>query len=201
MARDLGKLNEALRVEADALLWEKGLHPLLETYGLVHVSGSYALQLMVWRDLDIYLVTEGLPQSAFFHLGGQIADLLTPTRMHFRNERVAKTEGLPEGLYWGIYLGNEREGAWKIDVWAVSPAHFIVLDEFRKNLESRLTASSRRKILEIKAQCWMKPGYRRTFSSRDIYEAVLDEGVDDLSSFEAYLQRVKGCTLQAEHTP
>lgn len=197
MARGLSQLNEALRAEADALLWGQGLHPLLEKYGLVHVSGSYALQLMVWRDLDIYLVTAGLPLPEFFHLGGQIADLLTPTRMHFRNERVAKTEGVPEGLYWGIYLGNEREGAWKIDVWAVSPAQFLVLDEFRRTLEGRLTAASRRKILEIKAQCWMKPGYRRIFSSQDIYKAVLDEHVDDLSSFDAYLQRVKGCTLEA----
>jgi hypothetical protein len=170
---------------------------MLETYGLVHVSGSYALNLLVWRDLDIYLVTAGLPLSEFFHLGGQIADLLTPTRMHFRNERVAKTEGLPEGWYWGIYLGNERKGAWKIDVWAVNPAQFMVLDGFRKNVESRLTTSARRKILETKAQCWMKPGYRRTFSSRDIYEAVLGGDVDDLSSFEAYLQRVKCCTLEA----
>ena len=197
MAPDIEKLNEVLRAEADALLWKKGLHPLLEQYGQIHVSGSYALKLMVWRDLDIYLVTEDLPLCAFFHMGGQLADLLTPTRMHFRNERVAKTEGLPEGLYWGIYLGNEREGAWKIDVWVVSPAQFMVLDAFRTNVESRLTASARRKILEIKALCWRKPGYRRTFSSQDIYEAVLNGEVDDLISFDAYLQRVKGCTLEA----
>ena len=193
----LDNLDKALRAEADGLLWVKGLHPLLERFGQVQITGSYALKLMAWRDLDLYLVTEELRLSEFFRLGGQIADLLTPTKMSFRNERVARTEGLPEGLYWGIYLGDERAGAWKIDLWAVGPEQFRALDEFCRNIERRLTATARRKILEIKAQCWMKPGYRRTFSSRDIYEAVLAGGVSDLAAFDDYLQREKGCTLEA----
>jgi hypothetical protein len=197
MSRNVDKLDEALRAEADRLLLGKGLHSLLEKYGQVHLTGSYALKLMAWRDLDIYLVAEELPVSEFFRLGWQIANLLSPTKMSFRNERVARTEGLPQGLYWGIYLGNERAGAWKIDLWAINREQFIVLDEFCKEIERRLTASSRLKILQIKAQCWMKPGYRRTFSSRDIYDAVLAEEVEDLDAFERYLQRIKGCTLEA----
>lgn len=197
MNPEFDNLDQALRAEADGLLWGKGLHPLLERFGQVQITGSYALKLMAWRDLDLYLVTEELRLSEFFCLGGKIADLLTPTKMSFRNERVARTEGLPVGLYWGIYLGDERAGAWKIDLWAVSKEQFRALDEFCQNIERRLTAAARRKIIEIKAQCWMKPGYRRTFSSRDIYEAVLAEGVGDLAAFDAYLQRVKGCTLEA----
>ena len=194
----LDKLDEALRAEADGLLWGKGLHALLEGVGQVRVTGSYALKLMAWRDLDLYLVTEELPLSAFFRLGGELAALLAPTKMSFRNERVARTEDLPEdGLYWGIYLGDERAGAWKIDLWAIGPKQFRVLDEFLKHIESRLTAAARLKILEIKAQCWMRPEYRRGFSSRDIYEAVLAEGVADLAAFEVYLHRVKGCALGA----
>ena len=195
MGGDVDGLDQTLRAEADGLLWRKGLHALLEKYGRVHPTGSYALKLMAWRDLDIYLVAEDLSLSDFFDLGSQLAVLLTPARMHFRNERVARTEGLPKGLYWGLYLGDERAGAWKIDIWAVNPGQFTALDEFREKIEKRLTASSRLKILELKAECWMRPGYRRAFSSRDIYDAVLDEGVDDLDAFSAYLQRVKGCTL------
>jgi len=196
MSHHVDQRDEALRAEADGLLWGKGLHSLLEKYGQVQVTGSYALKLMAWRDLDLYLVTDGLPVAEFFRLGGEVADLLSPIKMSFRNELMAKTEDLPRGLYWGIYLGNERAGAWKIDLWAINREQFMVLDEFCKDIERRLTASSRLKILQIKAQCWMKPGYRRTFSSRDIYHAVLAEGVDDLDTFDAYLQRVKGCTLE-----
>lgn len=196
MTCQLEERSQALRAEADALLWGIGLHPLLERYGQARVSGSHALDLMVWRDLDIYLVNEDLPLAGFFHLGGQLAELLTPARMHFRNERATKTQGLPVGLYWGVYLGNEREGAWKIDIWAVAPAQFMVLETSHDHVQRRLTAAARRTILEIKAQCWMKPGYRRTFSSWDIYEAVLDQGVVDLGSFDAYLKSVKGCTIE-----
>ena len=128
MNSEFDKDDEALRAEADELLWKKGLHPLLEKYGQVHLTGSYTLKLMVWRDLDIYLATEDLPVSEFFRLGGQIADLLNSPKMHFRNERVARTEGLPHGLYWGVYLGNEREGAWKIDIWAVTSEQLTILD-------------------------------------------------------------------------
>ena len=193
---EFDKEDETLRSEADELLWKRGLHALLSKYGQVHLTGSYALKLMVWRDLDIYLATENLPIPDFFRLGGLVADLLNSPKMNFRNERVAKTEGLPQGLYWGIYLGNEREGAWKIDIWAVTSEQLFALDEYCKDIEKRLTASSRLKILEIKAQCWKKPGYRRAFTSRDIYDAVLDEGVDNLIAFDAYLQRVKGYTIE-----
>ena len=47
--------DAALRAEADNLLIETGLMDLLRHRGSVHVSGSYALRLMTWRDLDIYL--------------------------------------------------------------------------------------------------------------------------------------------------
>jgi hypothetical protein len=194
---NVDKLDESLRAEADGLLWRKGLHSLLERYGQVHLTGSYALKLMAWRDLDLYLITEGILVSDFFRLGGEIADLLSPMRMSFRNELIARTEGLPQGLYWGIYLGDERAGGWKIDLWAIDREQFLVLDEFCRDIERKLTASARLKILQIKSQCWMKPGYRRTFSSRDIYQAVLAEGIDNLDAFDAYLQRIKGCTLEA----
>src|SRR5260370_19025251 len=171
------KLEQDLQAEADELLWGRGLHSLLSKYGQVQVTGSYSLRLMTWRALDLYLVTNGIAVADFFSLGAQIADLLDPIRMSFRNELKARTEGLPKGLYWGIYLGDERAGAWKIDLWAMDSEQLTVLDEGQKGIERKLTESSRMRILEIKAQCWMKPGYRRTFSSLDIYTAVLDEQV------------------------
>src|SRR5437762_7876552 len=107
--------DQELRNEADQLL-DSGLRTILDEYGKVHVIGSYALQLMVWRDLDIHLVQPVLDTAGFFEMGGRIAELLKPPRMHYRDETIVATEGLPRGLYWGIYLGDERNGAWKIDI-------------------------------------------------------------------------------------
>lgn len=78
-----------IRTEADDIL-RSGLLTILRRHGEVHVLGSYALGLMTWRDLDLHVVREDLDVTAFFDLGGEIATLLTPQRMHFRDESAAR---------------------------------------------------------------------------------------------------------------
>jgi hypothetical protein len=193
---ELFALDEALRAEADQILWERGLHRLLAHYGDVYPAGSCPLRLMVWRDLDLYLVAPGIPVAAFFRLGRRIAELLEPARMHYRDERVARTPGLPrDGLYWGIYLGDERAGAWKIDLWAVDEEEHDRLQAYQDAIEERLDVETRYRILRIKSAVWTQPGYRQRYSSQDIYQAVLDYGVADEDAFDAYLREHKGCGL------
>src|SRR5207247_11137556 len=69
--------DEALRAEADRLL-ASGLRQLLSEYGETHIIGSYALHLMVWRDLDIVLEMPRIDRKAFFELGKRMSDLLQP---------------------------------------------------------------------------------------------------------------------------
>lgn len=193
---ELLALDEAIRAEADEILWERGLHRLLAEYGEVYPTGSYALRLMTWRDLDLYLVAPDITVGAFFGLGRQIAELLGAPRMHFRNERVGHTAGLPrDGLYWGIYMGDERAGAWKIDLWAMDEEEHSRLQAYLDAIAARLSSKARRCILRIKSACWMRPGYRLRYSSQDIYEAVLDHGVADAGAFDAYLRVSKGYGL------
>ena len=90
MRDDLILLNEQLHEEADDILDKKGLRKILDRYGILHVTGSYSLGLMTWRDLDIYLEAEGLAEQEFFELGKDIDSLLRPVKMSFRNERIAK---------------------------------------------------------------------------------------------------------------
>ena len=154
--------------------------------------GSYALDTMVWRDLDVTLEAPSISVSDFFVLGGSLVAQLNPIKMSFRNERLARSPGLPIGLYWGMYLGDERAGAWKIDVWAVDVEHIEKDLALRKTIVEKLTPKSRRAILEIKSRCWQDPGYRRDFYALDIYKAVLDAGVTDINGFRSYLTRTKG---------
>ena len=176
-----------LHDEADRLL-DSGLRDVLDSYGEVHVVGSYALDLMTWRDLDIHVVRDPLDRAEFFALGARLADLLKPPRMHFRDETVAHTAGLPAGFYWGIYLGDERKGAWKIDIWATTRAGFAGPHAYTTRLLERLTPTSREAILRIKSRCWQHPGYRKAFTSADVYNAVLDRGVTSIEEFWAMLK-------------
>lgn len=183
--------NQVLKKEADVLLQEKGLLSLLKTAGTPHVHGSYALDLMTWRDLDIYLEADELTESEFFRLGSEICQALQPVKMSFRNERIGKTKGLPTGLYWGIYLGNERAGSWKIDIWAVDTAECNRLLAFNKGIIQQLTPAAVSQILNIKSQCWQDPAYRRTYTSADIYKAVLQHNITGLEDFYRFLRQRK----------
>src|SRR5215208_97296 len=94
----LTDLNDKIKSEANLILNDKGISELLKLYGTPHLSGSYSLDLMTWRDLDIYLETNTITKEEFFLLGSKIAVALEPVKMSFRNEKIAKTFGLPKGL-------------------------------------------------------------------------------------------------------
>lgn len=185
----LTELNKTIKKEANQILHEKKLFDILTAFGNPHLSGSYSLDLMTWRDLDIYLEVEEMTEEEFFWLGTKICKTLSPLRMHFRNEKLAKSEGLPNGLYWGIYLGDERKGAWKIDIWAISTVECKRLVNYCKNIKQQLDASTISSILEIKSQCWQDPEYRRSYGSGEIYDAVLNHAIKDVISFKSHLNR------------
>ncbi|HJP95428.1 MAG TPA: hypothetical protein VJ875_26000 [Pyrinomonadaceae bacterium] len=182
-------VDEALRAEADVLLYELGLKKLIEEYAPVHITGSYALQLMVWRDLDIMMNAPGITVGQFFDLGKRITVLLAPWKMFFTNSRENSSNDYPSGLYWGIRMGDIKRGAWKIDLWAFDS------DQFREKvlegeaLKSRLTEKNRLIILDLKGQLWDKPEYRDTITSQDIYAAVLDREVKTLDEFFRFIKK------------
>ena len=185
-------LNQLIKEEANEILNEKGLLSILKSYGEVHITGSYELNLMTWRDLDIYLEIENITETSFFVLGGKIAELLKPVKMSFRNETIAKTKGLPNGMYWGTYLGDERNGDWKIDVWAVTAAECQRLLKYCTLIKNKLTPVNSLQILYIKSKSWKNSQFRRSFVSTDIYNAVLERGITDMEEFEEYLKTLHG---------
>ena len=178
--------NPDLRQEAHNLLHNQGLLALLETFGDPRPHGSYALDVMVRRDLNIYLVTDNESVSDFFTLGSQIASLLKPERMSFRNELAARNTGLPPGLDWSIHLPPGDAG-WAIDVWTVPEAEYRRLTVYEADLITRLTEDNRRDIRYLKAQFYQHPLYRRAFFPRDIYDAVVFEEIVDGDAFFNYL--------------
>lgn len=186
----LHQANSVIRKEADDILYGRGLFDILKESGTPYITGSYDLGLMTWRDLDVYLETDGISQKDFFELGSRIATGFSPVKMSFRNELPGKTKGLPEGLYWGVYLGNERAGAWKIDVWAVKPPECRRLLDYCENIKKKLAPETALTILDIKSRCWQDPEYRRSYGSSDIYRAVLEKNITGIEEFRHYLQSI-----------
>ncbi|WP_144941835.1 hypothetical protein [Paenibacillus sp. 32O-W] len=184
------ELNEKIRNEANDLLNALGLMKTLKQYGQPCVHGSYSLNLMTWRDLDIYLEDNEMSVSKFFDLGKDLANSLNPSKMNYRNEWNGLSPHLPRGLYWGIYttiLNND----WKIDVWAIESTQFKQKQEQFAALQSKVNETNRPIILALKNHLHRHPDYRKKFFSVDIYEAVF-EGIKSTEQFSLWLENNRG---------
>jgi hypothetical protein len=193
----LENLNQMILQEAHVIIHSYGLIDILEKYGKPWFHGSYALRLMTWRDLDIYLCTDQLNQSMFFDLGKDLSFCLHPSKMHFRNELQGADTHLPKGLYWGIYARLMKQD-WKIDIWAIDEEQFIQKQREFRQLESKIDEQKRKVILNLKHYLSKHPDYRKKFFSVDIYDAVF-EGAKTLSDFSKWLNKNKGLSYQFEH--
>lgn len=170
-----------VKQEADHLLYDQGLYSILEDYGHPIIAGSYAYDLMTWHDLDIYFDGD-FDREAFFDLGYQITATFNAYKAFFTDNRGRS----PDGLYWGIRLGDLQAGAWKIDIWHLSDRDYQDQVRYCDVIKNALTDDTRRAIIEIKSHFCMKPGYRDTITSDDIYKAVLEHGVRNLEQFLHY---------------
>jgi hypothetical protein len=164
---------------------EGGLRAVLEEHGALHVTGSCALELMAWRDLDLHVALPRQDVAEWFALGRQVALLLRPWKMHFHDNRARQDAGSPAGLCWGVRLGDIRAGAWKLDIWGFDAATCAAREARQARLGARLTPETREAILRIKTELWTRPAYRDTIASQHIDDAVLDGGVRDLPGFWA----------------
>lgn len=172
-----------IRQEAELLLYEQGLYGILEGYGHSFIGGSYAYDLMTWHDLDIYF-TGDFDLEAFFDLGYEITATFKAYKSFFTDSRSRS----PDGLYWGIRLGDLQAGAWKIDIWHLSEKDYQDQIRYCDVIKNALTEDTCRAIIEIKSHFCMKPGYRDAITSDDIYRAVLDKGIRNVEQFMRYRQ-------------
>lgn len=193
---DLEKQNSLIVAEANKILYDRGFFAMLSKYGNPAPTGSYMLGLMTWRDLDIYLESDEMTVGRFFQLGAEIASAIRPQRMHFRNEFLGKTPGLPLGFYWGIYVSSaEFPEEWKIDVWSVDSEQAKRFQKSSDDLRASINEKSRLVILEIKSHFYNHPEYRRGFGSVDIYQAVIEKGIRSVEDFAGWLQEHRGLSL------
>ena len=77
MNESLIQLNSTLKAEADEIFLNHGLLDILNSFGTPHITGSYALGLMTWRDLDIYLQVDNFSRQTFLSSGVKYPLLLT----------------------------------------------------------------------------------------------------------------------------
>lgn len=144
---------------------------------------------MVWRDLDVSVLTPGLTAEQALRLPTPLLSRPDITSARYLNQTGRFTpEGKPRNARFFFMVFYEPEGghAWKVDIsfW---------LDDSRdeeactRRLCERVDDDTRLTILWLKDRAFQTPHYRVSVHSTDIYDAVLEHGVRTPEALDAYL--------------
>lgn len=198
MINDLLLQQDELQKEAGRIIAELNLEQILGECGKVCWVGSYPLGLMAWKDIDVEVRTANASREIVAVVVSKLATKFNKRIGFTLLDNREGTIDLPHGLYIGVkYFGNlenvkvaadVEDKVWKIDIWFLDEAQ-IAGREKTKEIKDKLAPDLREIILQIKQSVWDNQKYRRSFSSVDIYDAVLDNRVKTLEEFEAYLSR------------
>lgn len=71
---------------ADKLLYDFGLLDELNNYGTPYIVGSYAMDLMAWNDLDIYVSNECMSTEKLYELTSFILNTFHPVWYEAKKE-------------------------------------------------------------------------------------------------------------------
>lgn len=190
----LNKSNK-LKNEADSLLTEWKLLDFLNRYGDTYVVGSVVLDLMVWRDIDLVILSyKPVIRKAAVEIASHIYGNDRVRKVSIVDERLIENPRKPEGIYIGVEYITDYNDPWKIDIW------YLLAEKDKsvaktKDILSKLSTDTKEKILDIKSQMHDNPNYRKIVTSIDIYEAVLEKGVSDFDEFKHYIQITKNLML------
>jgi hypothetical protein len=182
--------SRSLRNEASNLLNHEGLLPLLKSFGTTRVIGSYTLDTMTWRDIDISMkLPDAQDVPLFFEIGRKIATKFQITKMSYSNHFIRNFPGYDHGLYWGIRL-HYAEQVWKIDLWGYGETDYHKHMADFDTLHNQIQKADRNVILRIKHAISQRPDYRGdVYNSMAVYQAVLTEKVTSLEEFNAWIER------------
>lgn len=177
---------QQLKSDADKLLQE--FEPLMRQFGDVIYTGSYALDLMAWNDIDLYMVPK-----ADLDLETCVADLSAAfaKRKDVEAIRVEKAlwkkrPELPKGLFLGIKIASsDYELPWKLDIWIVHEDVILANLKLMSQIREKLTPSKRELILLAKAEL-IHSGRTPSMSGVRIYEAVLDKDLRSVSEIKRF---------------
>jgi hypothetical protein len=179
------KKSEDLYQSAQKLLYQEGLHDLLKKHGKVLYAGSYALDLMVWKDIDLNIIVGARDcKDVLKFLVSNLLDRKDVTRVKvFRDLREKYGTALPRGVYVGAIVDG-----WKLDIFLVDEQEAAETREKTESVRKLLTKEKREQILLYKNKLLTPSGRSPKFSSVHVYDAILKEGLTEQGAVYKYLR-------------
>ncbi len=191
-------LAENLHRQATDLVKDKKIFALLNELGQLYFTGSYALDLMTWKDIDMQLVLhEGIaPKNALM----QALDIFVQQE-GFNDARVLNCTGEYKP-HWprGYCLSSKCSfpdfgGLWKFDLWILEKPVVDRGQLLLEQLKSTMTDQTRKLILEIKHELMKESGRVPQMGSHWLYQAILVQGFSEKRAIYDFL-REKGIPIE-----
>jgi hypothetical protein len=179
------RLNQQLKAEIDSILNKSNLLQIISKYGTPLIVGSYAYDLLVWKDFDINLTIKNFAAANIQSLIKELSQALSPKKIHTHDNMLKQQANRPKGIWVGIFL---KEG-WKIDLWLLSEEETTKKSTEFAKLCAQIAASDKDAILRIKTKVVKHPDYHVKFSSVDIYNAVAGGNVTNIRDFQNWLKK------------
>lgn len=181
-----------LKKEADRLLEDFAITLTLSQYGTVIPTGSYALDLLAWNDVDLILQLESGVDPALVLANLAYDFILNPEIPSVKIERNLnqKRPELPEGSYLQLKIpAFDYKLPWKFDIWILDDDQIEENKSYMEKLKKALSPEKRELILEMKHRIMLPSGRTPSLSGHYLYQAILLDNMTDKEAILDYLAK------------
>ena len=186
----LFKKQNKLQKEAAEILGKLKLFKRLSATGKPIVVGSSAVGLMVRRDIDVTVVCATLDIKKVIKISNDLMIQKGVGEVVFRNDTGDWNTDTkyPDGLYIGIKSKFEKGKIWNIDIWFIDEPERQPDLKHLKFIFKKLNTENRAIILNIKTEWDKKPKHKKSATSYDIYDSVLNHNIKTTNEFKNWLK-------------
>ncbi len=186
--------SKRVKIQADKILKESGIVEILQTYGEVKIGGSYALDVMLRPDIDLFVVANQHDWEKVLNIQSTIMKSRYFREFDFVNWVDFEDQSLTskKGYYFQPWVPAGGK-LWKIDIWLITPEYdkSVETTEHFKKLLTEADESKRVAILEIKEAMQQGKKYVKGVDGKLIYKAVLENGITTPKEFEEFLRTIQ----------
>lgn len=186
---DVSKKSAQIRQSAEQVLAKLSLATALVDIGELGFTGSYALDLMTWNDIDcqIKLFNEEEPEQVFGEIITRLFGLKGVKNLKLINFIKNPKPTMPIGLYCGVHYHYEGE-VWKIDIWYLPEKEYTTNQLFTQRILSKLTPELRETILKWKFYFMGNDSRMPHLLSYYLYQAILLQGLHEEAQIKHFLK-------------
>lgn len=194
----MSELSAKIHSEACEFIKRKNIIETLSKYGKVAFIGSFASDLMVWRDIDVQVKVEADKYTKFQHLTQMFTnllkdkDIIKASYLNFENNVYNLRKKLQPGYAASIRFYDQKiKNVWKLDIWFLAKKEFNDNLRFTNEVNSRLNNELRKLIIDFKFRLKGKNERTPKLSGYQLYRAVLFKNLKNWEDVSKYLKENK----------